>query len=125
MNCPENLLYTSDHEWIKVENDIATIGITDYAQGELGDIIFIEFPEIDEQFDREDVIGSIEAVKTVADIFVPVTGQILEINEALEDAPELINQDPYGDGWLVKIKLENSDETSDLLNPESYLELIK
>ncbi len=124
MNCPDNLLYTSDHEWIKVDGNIATIGITDFAQGELGDIIFVEFPEVDDQFDKEDVLGSIEAVKTVADFFVPLTGKVAEINSALEDNPELVNQDPYGDGWLIKLDIEDSEELSDLLSPEAYGELI-
>lgn len=124
MSCPDNLLYTSDHEWVKVEENAATIGITDYAQGELGDIIFVEFPEVDDEFEKEDVIGSIEAVKTVADILIPVSGKVVEVNETLEDSPELVNQDPYGDGWLFKIELSNSDEISELLSPASYEESI-
>lgn len=124
MSCPDNLLYTSDHEWVKVEENAATIGITDYAQGELGDIIFVEFPEVDDEFEKEDVIGSIEAVKTVADILIPVSGTVIEVNETLEDSPELVNQDPYGDGWLFKIELSNSDEISELLSPASYEESI-
>ena len=104
MNIPSDLLYTKDHEWIKIENGIATVGITDYAQGELGDIIFIEFPEIGDSFHTKDSIGTIEAVKTVADIYAPIDGEILEVNVGLEDEPDMINKDPYKKGWIIKLK---------------------
>ena len=123
MNVPENLLYTKDHEWISIKNSIATIGITDYAQGELGDIIFIEFPSIDEQFKTEDVFGTAEAVKTVADLFSPIDGKIIKVNSDLEDNPELVNNDPYGKGWLVKMEISNND-TSKLLTNKEYIKII-
>ncbi len=124
MNVPKNLKYTRDHEWILVEDDIVTIGITDHAQGELGDIIFIELPEEGDTFEKGESIGTIEAVKTVADLFTPVSGEIIEINEDLEDASEKINNDAFGEGWIVKIKLSTSSELDELLTAEEYEKVI-
>ena len=123
MNIPENLLYTKDHEWISIENDIATVGITDYAQSELGDIIFIEFPSIDDKLIPGETFGTIEAVKTVADLFSPIKGKVVEINDKLEDSPELTNNDPYGDGWIIKIKIEEQNEEN-LLSHIDYGKII-
>ena len=123
MNIPVNLKYTKDHEWISIEGDIATVGITDFAQGELGDIVYVEIEKIGENFSKEEVFGTVEAVKTVSDLFMPVTGEIIDINEKLNEKPELVNEDPYGQGWMIKIKLNNSG-TSDLLNSEQYKKLI-
>ena len=123
MNIPENLLYTKDHEWISIENDIATVGITDYAQSELGDIIFIEFPSIDDKLIPGEPFGTIEAVKTVADLFSPIKGKVVEINDKLEDSPELTNNDPYGDGWIIKIKIEEQNEEN-LLSHIDYGKII-
>ncbi|MDZ7742344.1 MAG: glycine cleavage system protein GcvH [Bacteroidota bacterium] len=125
MNIPENLKFTKDHEWIKVEGDEAYIGITDYAQNELGDIVFVEVETEGETLDKEEAFGTIEAVKTVSDMFMPVGGEILEFNEELEDSPEIINTDPYGKGWIVKIKLTNQDELDELLSSTQYKELIE
>ena len=122
MNIPSQLLYTKDHEWVKIEGDIATVGITDFAQGELGDIVYIEIETIGETFSAEEVFGSVEAVKTVSDLMMPVSGEILSLNEALESTPELINTDPYEAGWLVKIKVE--DQGDHLLSAEDYRVLI-
>ena len=122
MNIPANLKYTSDHEWIKVEGDIATIGITDFAQGELGDIVYVEIETLGQRFSAEEVFGSVEAVKTVSDLMMPVSGEVLSLNEALESTPELINTDPYEAGWLVKIKVE--DQGDHLLSAEDYSTLI-
>ncbi|HEX2935109.1 MAG TPA: glycine cleavage system protein GcvH [Bacteroidales bacterium] len=124
MTIPENLKYTKDHEWIKVEGNQATVGITDFAQGELGDIVFIEIETIDETLDKEEVFGTVEAVKTVSDLFMPVSGKVLEVNAKLEDAPELVNKDPYGDGWMIKISVSNPAELDSLLTPAQYKELI-
>lgn len=124
MNVPENLRYTKDHEWAFVDGDLATIGITDYAQNELGDIVYIEFPNVGDTFSKGDAIGTIEAVKTVSDIFTPLSGEIIEINEALKDASELVNKDPYGEGWIAKIKLVDPSEINTLLSPEDYKKLI-
>ena len=123
MNIPVNLKYTKDHEWISIEGDIATVGITDFAQGELGDIVYVEIEKIGENFLKEEVFGTVEAVKTVSDLFMPVTGEIIDINEKLNEKPELVNEDPYGQGWMIKIKLNNS-VTSDLLNSDQYKKLI-
>ena len=120
MKIPRDLAYTKDHEWIRVIDNILTIGITDFAQGELGDIIFVEFPEIGEEFQKDDPFGTIEAVKTVADIFAPVQGKIIEINHDIENSPEVINTDPYGDGWLVKIEITEHMVSDGLLSPEDY-----
>jgi len=124
MNVPAHLKYTKDHEWIRVEGNEAYIGVTDFAQGELGDIVFIDVDTVGESLGKEEVFGSIEAVKTVSDMYLPVTGEILEFNEALEDNPELVNSDPYGEGWIVKIKVENTDELNELLSVDEYTALI-
>ena len=124
MNHPESLMYTSEHEWVKIENNIATVGITDFAQGELGDIIFLEFPEIDEEFNEGDIFGTIEAVKTVSDLFMPISGKIVEVNESLNDDPENVNSNPYESGWMVKIELSANAQTDSLLDSKSYLEMI-
>ena len=124
MNIADSLLYTDDHEWIKIEESKAIIGITDFAQSELGDIVFIEFPDKGDTFLKGDTIGTIEAVKTVADLYAPVSGKILELNLELDDNVELINSDPIGKGWLIKMELSNSDEISDLLLAEDYRNLI-
>jgi len=117
---PKDLVYTKEHEWIRFNDNILTIGITDFAQGELGDIIFVEFPEIGEEFQKEDPFGTIEAVKTVADIFAPVQGKIIEINHDIENSPEVINADPYGEGWLMKIEITEHMVSDGLLSPEDY-----
>ncbi|NCA85317.1 MAG: glycine cleavage system protein GcvH [Clostridia bacterium] len=124
MNIPDNLKYTKDHEWIKVDGDQATIGITDYAQNELGDIVFIEVETEGETLEREETFGSIEAVKTVSDLFMPIGGEVLEVNSALDQTPEIVNSDPYGDGWIVKIKITDKAELDDLLDAEAYKSLI-
>ena len=123
MNIPENLKYTKDHEWISIEGDEATVGITDFAQGELGDIVYVEIEKIGENFSKEEVFGTVEAVKTVSDLFMPLTGEIIDINEELNEKPELVNEDPYGQGWMIKIKV-NSPDISDLLNSEQYKKLV-
>ena len=120
MNIPENLKYTKDHEWLKMDGDVAVVGITDFAQGELGDIVFVEIETEGEQLAKEETFGTIEAVKTVSDLFMPVSGEVIEINPKLEDNPEVINQDPYGDGWLIKIKLEDTGEIDDLMDAAAY-----
>ena len=124
MNHPENLMYTSEHEWVEIDGKIATIGITDFAQSELGDIIFLEFPNIDESFSDGDIFGTIEAVKTVSDMYMPLTGKVIEVNEDLNDTPEQVNEDPYKNGWMVKIELEDGANQSKLLDAKSYIELI-
>lgn len=124
MNVPANFKYTKDHEWISVEGDIATVGITDFAQGELGDIVYVEIETEGETLDQEEVFGSVEAVKTVSDLFMPVSGEIIEFNSALEADPELVNSDPYGKGWMIKVKLSNPSETQDLLDAAGYSALI-
>jgi glycine cleavage system H protein len=125
MNIPENLKYTKDHEWVLIENNIATVGITDFAQGELGDIVYVEVDTLDEKVDCEAVFGTVEAVKTVSDLFAPLTGKITDFNEELTSTPELVNSDPYGQGWMVKIKIENPDEMENLLSHEAYSALIQ
>lgn len=124
MNVPVNLLYTKDHEWLRVEGNTGYVGITDFAQGELGDIVFIEIETVGETLAKEDVFGTIEAVKTVSDMFMPVSGEILESNPAIEESPDVVNKDPYGKGWMVKIKITNPSETAALLTPEQYKALI-
>jgi len=124
MNVPENLMYTKDHEWIRVEGDNAYIGITDFAQGELGDVVFIEIETEGETLDKEEVFGTIEAVKTVSDMFMPVGGEVLEINNAIEDSPDLVNKDPFGDGWMIKISISDTAELNELLSADQYKELI-
>jgi len=124
MNVPENLKYTKDHEWIRVDGDNAIVGITDFAQGELGDVVFIEIETEGETLDKEEVFGTIEAVKTVSDMFMPVGGKVLEINPAIEDAPDLVNKDPFGEGWMIKISISDPSELDDLLSAEQYKELL-
>lgn len=124
MNIPENLKYTKDHEWILVEGDVATVGITEFAQGELGDIVFVEIETEGEDLDKEEVFGTIEAVKTVSDLYMPVKGKVLEVNDDLEDQPELVNKEPYEGGWMVKIQAEDVAEFDALLTAEQYKELI-
>ncbi|MEF3078538.1 glycine cleavage system protein GcvH [Winogradskyella poriferorum] len=124
MNIPSELKYTKDHEWIKIEGDIATVGITDFAQGELGDIVYVEVETVDETLDAEEVFGTVEAVKTVSDLFLPLSGEIIEFNENLEDEPEKVNTDPYGDGWMIKIKFSDASQIDDLLSAEDYKAII-
>ena len=123
MNIPENLLYSKDHEWISIDGEIATVGVTDFAQNELGDIVYIDVDTLDETLEQDEVFGSIEAVKTVSDLFIPLEGEVTEFNETLEDEPELVNNDPYGDGWIVKIKISNTN-IEHLLDAKAYKELI-
>jgi glycine cleavage system H protein len=122
MNFPEELKYTKDHEWIKTDGDVAIVGITDYAQSELGDIVYVEVETEGEELDREEVFGTIEAVKTVSDLFMPVSGEVIEFNESLEDDPETVNNDPYSDGWIIKIKMSDTSELDDLLSASDYKE---
>jgi glycine cleavage system H protein len=124
MNVPVNLFYSKDHEWLRVEGNIGYVGITDFAQGELGDIVFIEIETIGETLTKEEVFGTIEAVKTVSDMFMPVRGEILEVNPALEESPDLVNKDPYGKGWIVRIKISDSSEVDELLTAEKYTALL-
>jgi glycine cleavage system H protein len=124
MNVPENLLYTKDHEWIRVEGNTGFIGVTDFAQGELGDIVFIEIETVGETLDKDEVFGTIEAVKTVSDLFMPVSAEILELNPELEETPDVVNKDPYGKGWMVKIKITNPAETASLLTADQYKALL-
>jgi glycine cleavage system H protein len=124
MNIPDNLKYTKDHEWVRVEGNEAYVGITDFAQGELGDIVFVEIETEGENLGQEEVFGSIEAVKTVSDLFMPVSGEVLEINSELESNPEIVNQDPYGKGWLIKVSVSDESELSALLDAEAYRELV-
>jgi glycine cleavage system H protein len=124
MNIPADLKYTKEHEWIKIEGDIATIGITDFAQGELGDIVFIDIDTLDQDVAKDEVFGTIEAVKTVSDLFMPVSGTVSEFNESLENEPEKVNSDAYGDGWLVKIKISDESQLADLLDAAAYEALI-
>jgi glycine cleavage system H protein len=124
MSVPSNLKYTKDHEWVSVDGDIATVGITAFAQGELGDIVFVEIETEGETLDQEEVFGSVEAVKTVSDLFMPVSGEILEFNTNLESNPELVNSDPYGEGWMIKVKMSNPDEINHLMDAAGYSALI-
>jgi glycine cleavage system H protein len=124
MNIPSELKYTKDHEWIRIEGDIATVGITDFAQGELGDIVYVEVETLDEKLEKEEVFGTVEAVKTVSDLFLPLSGEIVEFNETLEDEPEKVNTDPYGEGWMIKIKLSDTSEIDDLMSDADYKELV-
>jgi len=124
MNIPTDLLYTSDHEWVRVEGNVATVGITDFAQGELGDIVFVEFPELNSTIEKGQSTGTIEAVKTVADLYMPISGTIIAVNKNLDNNPEAVNDTPYGDGWMVNIEIANQDEINDLLTPEAYKDLI-
>lgn len=124
MNIPADLKYTKDHEWVKIEGDTATVGVTDFAQKELGDIVFIEVDGLDEDLNTGDVFGTVEAVKTVSDLFMPMSGNVSKMNETLEDAPETVNQDPYGDGWMIKIKIADDADTSELISADEYKQLI-
>jgi glycine cleavage system H protein len=124
MNVPAELKYTKDHEWVKIEGNTVTIGITDFAQGELGDIVYVEVETEGETLAREEVFGTVEAVKTVSDLFMPVSGEVTEFNEAIESAPESVNNDPYGDGWMIKVELSDTSELDDLLSADQYKELI-
>ena len=120
MNIPENFLFTDDHEWVDINGDIATIGITDFAQGELGDIVFIEFPDLNTEFNKGESIGTIEAVKTVADIYMPLSGKIVALNDELNDNPGMVNNNPFKDGWMIKVQIMHLDEVSELMNKEKY-----
>ena len=120
MNTPEELKYTKDHEWVKIDGDVATVGITDFAQGELGDIVYIDIETVDETIPQNEVFGSVEAVKTVSDLFMPLSGEIIEFNELIEDAPEKVNSDAYGDGWIIKIRISDSSEIESLLDASGY-----
>mgnify|MGYP001197665415 FL=1 len=124
MDVKENLKYTKDHEWVSVEGNIATVGITDFAQSELGDIVYVEVDTLDETLNKDDVFGTVEAVKTVSDLFLPMSGKIVEFNESLSDAPESINESPYEQGWIIKVEVSNPDEINDLLNSNDYSALI-
>jgi glycine cleavage system H protein len=125
MNIPSELKYTKDHEWVKIEGDTATIGITDFAQGELGDIVYVDVDTIDDTVERDEVFGSVEAVKTVSDLFMPLTGEVTAFNEELEDEPELVNKDPYGKGWMIKVAITEVSQIDDLLDAQAYQDLIK
>ncbi len=124
MNIPNDLKYTEEHEWVAVDGDIATIGITDYAQGELGDLVFVELPEVGADVEQSSAFGTVEAVKAVSDLFAPISGSVTEINETLADDPEVVNKDPYGDGWMIKVKISDNSQLDDLLDAEAYKELI-
>lgn len=124
MNIPQALKYTEDHEWIKIDGDIATVGITDFAQNELGDIVYVEIETEGEEIDKGEVFGTVEAVKTVSDLFMPLSGEVIEVNEELEASPEIVNGDPYEKGWMIKIKFSNSDEVDELLSSEQYTEVV-
>lgn len=124
MNFPEELKYTKDHEWIRVEGDVAYIGITDFAQSELGDIVYVEIETIDEELDVEEIFGTVEAVKTVSDLFMPLSGKVLEVNPDLESDPESVNSDPYGKGWMIKVSISDESELSGLLSAEDYKALV-
>ncbi len=124
MKIPQELKYTKDHEWVKIEGDTATIGVTDFAQGELGDIVYVEVETLDETLEKEEVFGTVEAVKTVSDLFMPLSGEIIEFNDSLEDEPEKVNEDPYGEGWMIKIKMSDASEVDSLLSADEYKEVV-
>lgn len=124
MSIPAELKYTKDHEWVQIDGDVATVGITHFAQGELGDIVYVEVETVDETLDKDEVFGTVEAVKTVSDLFLPLSGEIIEFNESLEDEPETVNTDAYGAGWMIKLKISNQDEVAELLDAEGYAALI-
>jgi len=124
MSIPANLKYTKDHEWVSIEGDVATVGITHFAQKELGDIVYVEVETLDQTLDKDEVFGTVEAVKTVSDLFLPLSGEIIEFNESLESAPETVNSDPYGAGWMIKIKIADASEIDTLLSDEAYKQLI-
>ncbi len=125
MDFPEGLKYSKEHEWVLVENDVAIIGITEFAQGELGDIVFVELPEVGEKISKDDPFGSLESVKAVSDIFAPISGAVVEINDDLKENPEAINEDPYGDGWMIKVEMTDMDELKDLMSSDDYAEFIE
>lgn len=125
MNLPANLKYTKDHEWVKIEGDTAIVGITDFAQGELGDIVYVDVDTLDDTVEKDAIFGSVEAVKTVSDLFMPLTGEVIEFNEELEEDPELVNTDPYNKGWMIKVKISDSSQIEDLLDNEAYKNLIE
>lgn len=124
MNIPSDLKFTKDHEWVKIDGDTATVGITDFAQSELGDIVYVDVDSLDDTVEQEEVFGSVEAVKTVSDLLMPLSGEVIEFNESLEDAPENVNKDPYGEGWVIKIKISNTSQIDSLLDAKAYKELI-
>ena len=124
MNIPEELRYTQEHEWVRIDGEIATVGITDFAQGELGDIVYLEVDTLDNEIDLNEVFGTVEAVKTVSDLFMPISGKIIEVNSNLEDNPELVNDDPYGDGWIIKISISEVSQTDTILSHREYKDLI-
>ena len=124
MNIPSELKYTKDHEWVRVDGDVATVGITDFAQGELGDIVYVEVESVDETLDKDEVFGTVEAVKTVSDLFLPLSGEVIEFNEELESEPEVVNSDPYGEGWMIKVKLADPTELDSLLDASAYEDLL-
>lgn len=124
MNIPAELKYTKDHEWVKIDGDVATVGITDFAQGELGDIVYLEIETEGESLDQEEVFGTVEAVKTVSDLFMPLSGEVMEFNESLADSPETVNSDPYGAGWMIKIKMSDPSQADSLLSSDAYQEVI-
>lgn len=124
MNIPQDLKYTKDHEWVKIEGDVAIVGVTDFAQSELGDIVYVEVETVDEKLDKDEIFGTVEAVKTVSDLFSPLSGEIIEYNGSLEDEPEKVNTDPYGEGWMVKIRFDKQDEVDQLLSAEQYSEIV-
>jgi glycine cleavage system H protein len=124
MNIPEELKYTEEHEWVRIENNIAIVGITDFAQGELGDIVYLEIDTLDSQIGSNEVFGTVEAVKTVSDLFMPIAGKVIEVNPNLEDKPELVNEDPYGEGWIIKIDISEQSQIDSLLSPSDYKNLI-
>ena len=125
MNIPADLKYTQDHEWVRVEGDVATVGVTDFAQGELGDVVFVEIETEGEELDKGETFGTVEAVKTVSDLFMPVGGEVTEVNEGLADEPELVNKDAYGEGWMIKIKVADAAELDDLMSAEDYQKLLE
>ncbi len=124
MNIPSDLKYTKDHEWVKIEGDTAIVGITDFAQGELGDIVYVDVDTLDDTVEKDEVFGSVEAVKTVSDLFMPLSGEVVEFNEELEDEPELVNKDPYGKGWMIKLTISDDSQIADLLDAQTYQDLI-
>ena len=124
MNIPEELKYTEEHEWVRIEDNTAVVGITDFAQGELGDIVYLEIDTLDSQIDSNQVFGTVEAVKTVSDLFMPIAGRVIEVNPSLEDKPELVNDDPYGEGWIIKIDISEQTQIDNLLSPSDYKNLI-
>ena len=120
MNVPKELKYTKDHEWLSLDGDVATVGVTDFAQSELGDIVYVEVETLDETLEKEEVFGTVEAVKTVSDLFMPISGEVIEFNEKLETSPEVVNEDPYGEGWMIKIRVSDANELNELLSADEY-----